>query len=353
MERVVYLLGAGFSAPLGLPIMSNFLEMSKDMYFDDPERYKKFKAVFNKISTFSTIKNYFDADLFNIEEILSILEMTSQLGGQRLKKDFIEYLSDVVEFYTPKLKRYENGSLPSNWEDVIFSSDQLQNAFGFFYATVLKLKISRTRFIFKGEKITNPTVNYALITLNYDRVLENFGEHLLTSYSGFNREQLNFVTEFSAELNPYSGQTILAKLHGSVGFNNIVPPTWSKGVDRKIIVAWRMAYRALIEATQIRVIGYSLPEADAYVKYLLKSAIMKNKHLKRFDVICLDDNEQQVNKRFNAFVKFPRYRFENNSVTDYIDELKRLSKPGKKNLKDTQIIEFESLEQAHKNFFGQ
>jgi len=37
LEKVVYLLGAGFSAPLGLPVMSNFLEKSKDIYFADPQ----------------------------------------------------------------------------------------------------------------------------------------------------------------------------------------------------------------------------------------------------------------------------------------------------------------------------
>ena len=31
-EKVVYILGAGFSAQFGLPVMSNFLEKSKDMY---------------------------------------------------------------------------------------------------------------------------------------------------------------------------------------------------------------------------------------------------------------------------------------------------------------------------------
>ena len=29
MEKVVYLLGAGFSAPLGIPVMGNFLTRSK------------------------------------------------------------------------------------------------------------------------------------------------------------------------------------------------------------------------------------------------------------------------------------------------------------------------------------
>jgi hypothetical protein len=31
VEKVVYLLGAGFSAPLGLPVMSNFLIKAKQV----------------------------------------------------------------------------------------------------------------------------------------------------------------------------------------------------------------------------------------------------------------------------------------------------------------------------------
>jgi hypothetical protein len=255
MERIVYLIGAGFSAPLGLPIMSNFLEMSKDMYFDKPERFEYFKTVLNSINRLSTIKNYYQSDLFNIEEILSILEMSSQLVGQKLKKNFIQYLSDVVDYYTPTPIRYETNLLPSNWEDVIFSADRLQNDFGFFYASTLNLKIFRVKHIFKAERIIEPAAHYALITLNYDRVLEKFAEHLLASYSGFGQAQVNFVSEFNHETLPYSERTILAKLHGSIELKNIIPPTWSKGIDRKILMAWQMAYKALINATQIRELG--------------------------------------------------------------------------------------------------
>ena len=75
MEKVTYILGAGFSAPLGLPVMQDFLAKSKDLYFSDPRRYRHFQRVFELVRNLSITKNYFDADLFNIEEILSILEM--------------------------------------------------------------------------------------------------------------------------------------------------------------------------------------------------------------------------------------------------------------------------------------
>ena len=119
MEKVVYLLGAGFSAPLGIPVMSNFVTRSKDLYFTNPERFAHFTHVFDMINELSVIKNYYSSDLFNIEEILSILEMRDYLEGEELKANFIKYLKDVVEHYTPKLQPYQR-KLPHNWADVLF-----------------------------------------------------------------------------------------------------------------------------------------------------------------------------------------------------------------------------------------
>ena len=49
MEKVTYILGAGFSAPLGLPVMQDFLAKSKDLYFSDPRRYRHFERVFDLV----------------------------------------------------------------------------------------------------------------------------------------------------------------------------------------------------------------------------------------------------------------------------------------------------------------
>ena len=44
-DKIVYLLGAGFSAPLGLPLVSNFISKSKDLYFEQPGKYSHFLEV--------------------------------------------------------------------------------------------------------------------------------------------------------------------------------------------------------------------------------------------------------------------------------------------------------------------
>ncbi len=69
MDKVVYITGAGFSAPLGLPVMSNFLLKAKDMYAVNSKKYAHFQEVFEQLDGMARIKHYFSSDLFNIEEI--------------------------------------------------------------------------------------------------------------------------------------------------------------------------------------------------------------------------------------------------------------------------------------------
>jgi hypothetical protein len=112
----------------------------------------------------------------------------------------------------------------------------------------------------------------------------------------------------------------LLKLHGSVEDQQIVLPTWNKGIRESILDTWRVAYRALSEANYWRFIGFSLPESDSYVKFLLKAAISDAEHLKGIDVLCLDP-AQSVRRRFGDFVEFRDYRFVDAPVEDYLRSL--------------------------------
>src|SRR5205823_3057840 len=118
MEDVVYFLGAGFSAPLGLPVMSDFLLKAKDMYASDPKRYDYFGKVLEKINSMAVAKSYYEADLFNIEEILSILEMRERLAGGDTKA-FVEFLCDVIDYHTPEVPAPRLDA--ANWFDSVLS----------------------------------------------------------------------------------------------------------------------------------------------------------------------------------------------------------------------------------------
>ena len=116
-----------------------------------------------------------------------------------------------------------------------------------------------------------------------------------------------------------------------------------------MITTWAAAHEILREANQIRIIGYSLPLADAYIKYLFKSAVIDAPHLKQIDVICRDSDGQTWN-RYREFIRLDYARFAIADVTSYLDVVRGVVTSG---VAITQpAIYCNRLEAAHEQFFG-
>lgn len=141
-----------------------------------------------------------------------------------------------------------------------------------------------------------------------------------------------------------SDGTPLAKLHGSIDAGVLIPPTWNKGLHPEIIPAWKLAYQVLSRANNLRFIGYSLPDADSYMRFVLRASVLNSEHLKRIDVLCLD-SQGDVRRRYDAFITFGNYRFCQGSTESYLGHL----------LSETetwpQSVEPELLERAHEAAF--
>ncbi len=348
-EKIVYLLGAGFSAPFGLPVTSNFLIRAKDVFASDSQRYAYFENVFAQVRNLAVIKHYFEADLFNIEEILSILEMDAQLEGKHLADEFVRMIKDVVAHCTPAIVDYQ-GTLPGNWHGFILGTQAVQRLYGFFVAQLFRLQLAYNDKSAPGGHLWSShgsSPEYAVVTLNYDRVLENWADFISnhygsTGYIGYSVGSKDIDSRVCASVS-------LVKLHGGVDDSTIVPPTWSKAVHPEILGAWKRAFALLRDATQIRVLGYSLPDSDSYVRYLLKAAAARAPHLKNFDVLCLDP-DGSVERRYRDFVRLRYFRFSKRSVEQYLQtnvDLHRVEK-----LYTPQPLVFDKLEKAHEDFFA-
>lgn len=355
-ESVVYILGAGFSAPLGLPVMGNFLEKAKDLYFKDPDRYEHFKNVFDEINKMAIAKIYYNADLSNIEEILSILEMQSRLTHRKTAELFYTFIADVINTYTPNIPEIRHR--PSNWWKFIFPRDNYHGFYGMFCSALLDLQFTckeslrptdEINYIVQSEKQINDKYRYSVITLNYDMVLEN--------YCDFTRQYIRPLNDYSFSKPDGSKDisTHLAKLHGSVDNKPVVPPTWNKYLSQRIIPTWQLALKLLSEANHIRVIGYSLPTNDAYIRYLFKAAIIQTEHLKSFDVICLDTTGS-VKRRYEEFIDYHKFRYRSDNVIHYLENLSiQIQKSIRdiSNPRNVVVYPASKLEMIHELFFNE
>jgi hypothetical protein len=77
-----------------------------------------------------------------------------------------------------------------------------------------------------------------------------------------------------------------------------VPPTWNKTVYKSHLhKVWAAAAAELSEATEILVIGYSLPETDVFFKHLLALGTAGKTRINKFWVFD-PDPEERVEARF-------------------------------------------------------
>jgi hypothetical protein len=180
-------------------------------------------------------------------------------------------------------------------------------------------------------------VNYDLITFNYDTILETLAYNIEKTLTLMDKKNLN-----TEEIDNHSIR--YCKLHGSIEKDNIIPPTWAKTNIPQIERDWIDAQELLKNANEIRIIGFSFPETDNHISYLLKSALIENKNLKSLDVICLDQNDI-VKTRYRSIFTTDKFRFVSKSVGELFDCL--VDKPRNKKENYNQS----DLEMAHAKIF--
>ncbi len=320
-EKIVYLLGAGFSAPLGLPVMKEFYGKSHELRRQRPNEFKYFDQVFEFVRRTGEVSGYYKStDVLNIEQTLSMLDMVDQLDGVKLRETITRYISDVISASTPSIspRVYQINSAMDRifWEDRWYP-------YAAFISAIFHIRFKRidpvdgqpTKYEFEAHEPL-PQNDYSVITLNYDRVLENVRDFLNEHYAPIN---LQFARNLqSAPLPPNA--VYLAKLHGSVGAGeDIIPPTWRKDfASDRIRSSWQLARDLLRNANQVRIVGYSLPESDSYIKDLMRVAAIDGSNLKHIDVLCRD-SKGDVRQRYKEFIgSEERFRFRDLNVASYL-----------------------------------
>jgi hypothetical protein len=365
-NNVVYFLGAGFSQPLGIPVMKDFYLKGKDLYYKNPGKYGYFLKVIKEINELDKVQKFFKSDLFNIEEILSLLETRPK----KKTKEFVKFISDVVRYYTPGIKKINRSDIsnPKIFSDLSnknivkirdFTNKDLIGDYAKFVAGLFPIKFECSKkdgnlydySTLSFSMSENSDTSYSIITLNYDMVIENFISFLNDSFS--NSVGLKCLRSSSNQSTKKDNSIYLVKLHGSIHDGSIIPPTFNKNLQNgQIKYAWNTAYNLLRNAQHIRIIGYSLPETDNNIRYLLKKSISESPNLHYIDVICLDESGE-VRKKYDDFIRFNFYRFFNVGIEYYLGKILDTGALVTSDNLKTHSMECDFLEKAHEDFLKQ
>ncbi len=315
----VFVLGAGASAHAGAPLMANFLDVAEKlnrgdaMGSDGPD----FDLVFRALAQMQAVYAKAVVDSDNLEAVYAAFEMSEVLGSlgdmepkelQRLapamRRVIVRTLEETISF--PIIGRTLQA--PTGYANFATLVKELKGRSEAGDVTVITFNYDLALDL--ALRVAGLSVNYALPD-NPDAMalLMNRGPmaQLLKLHGSINwlrtKDGLRIVPwdifEF-LKLFPIhpARQGPVEKLRMSRGFGVavdprtnsllapdpvIVPPTWSKSAYFKEVAhVWQAARIAFSTAENIIVMGYSLPETDAFFRYLYAIGTIGQTRIKRF-----------------------------------------------------------------------
>jgi hypothetical protein len=343
MNKVCYVLGAGFSAYAGLPVMANFLDRAKDIYFSDAniECKSEIKRILDSIREYAILKEYMICDLTNIEELLSITDMKTYTSRRKDFRNIKSFIRGVILYYENCL--FSKKLVDSSRLNFEILDNGILTKYLNFVCSLFQVKLtantitpnSNSQIISDYGIINEIRTQYSIISFNYDTILENIVKIINDKCS-----------KGAISFNRGKGEGLrYCKLHGSIDSDTIIPPTWAKTLQSEIKQDWVDAYESIKNANEVRIIGFSFPNTDSHISYLFKSAIINNDNLKKIDVICLDNKDCSLQMKYDSIFCTKKYHFFNENVSKYLGYLGP-------NVASN-FARYSTLEDVHKSYYSQ
>jgi SIR2-like domain len=350
----VYVLGAGFSAPRGFPVISNFMFALRDAHEWLSAQNRNWEAaaiervlLFRREATPAAYR--VDLDLEDIEVLFSLASVT----GDAYSTDIRIAIAATLEYRrvtTPAPRSTFRTSPPKShpqnarqWTST-YTVDDSGNAAMDTYDFLVNALLGRFANLDMEGRNT-------FVTLNYDTLVEESLSALGVPFSyGFQarHESRNGSDPIgSAAADP---GVLVLKLHGSTNWflsdtrgdsqrppelevidsydtlrarqiaPALVPPTWRKSISGQLQLVWDHALRELSEATRVIILGFSIPQTDLHFKYLLASALRENVSLR--EIVFVNISAEQLRPRlvslFGDLDKRPVVRPVESTVSQFI-----------------------------------
>ena len=323
MSKIVFILGAGASAHTGAPLMHNFLDEASRIHRSaqlSEDAQEDFEIVFTAISKLQGVHSKSQLDINNLEavfnafetaamieklpgssptEIASILNSFKQLIVHTIEQTtrfpvnggytrghsgylkFADLVSDIKKKHQPESF---STTITFNYDvclDVALHLKKLSPDYGLskqLRQSPLLLKLHGS-INWARENSKSKILHAAFTRIN--RFIGDKGDPLWFSYKIGSKIQSHFAGQHSVESIPV-----------------IIPPAWNKAdYHGQISKVWQRAAIELEEAEHIFIIGYSLPETDAFFKLLYALGTVGDTPLKRIEVFN-PDQSGETEKRF-------------------------------------------------------
>ncbi len=321
MSSVVFILGAGASKQCGAPLMANFLDTATDLLRAKrvDGRRGHFERVFSAIGGLQAVHSKAQLDLNNIESIFTAFELGQvirRVPGLEftsiretivsLKELIVGTLEETIDFptegtyirapepyeeFAALLKYLQDDAFPAQTVSVITFNYDVAADMGMFRAQLGPDYGFHDGPLRRGDvqllKL-HGSLNWA-VEKESQRVrpldLRDYLQHYAPS--GY-REQKSIKVPIGTQLVEYFSRFAKTDV---LPEPVIVPPSWNKAdYHHALSDVWASAAKNLSEAEFVFIIGYSLPETDAFFRHLYALGSVGTAALRRILIFNPDDS---------------------------------------------------------------
>jgi hypothetical protein len=317
----VYILGAGFSAARGIPLVSNFMRVMRDAY-----EWCRANSRLNDAAAIEAVLNFrlesaaaayrVQLDLENVEELFSLASVI----GDQLAISIRKAIAATIAYSEAARAEPE---VTLSLTQPTTNIDYLKRRAGAAVGGATQYRVPAYAALVEGligRLHESPSAGPStFITFNYDLVLERALTTLSRPYGlGFGHAIVAKSNDAVASHYVSAAPVQILKMHGSVNwllkadesiemYNSyedlrqlgqapyLIPPTWRKSFSSTTQAVWAAALQAIENATRLVVIGFSMPATDAYFKYLLAAGLRRNVSLR--EIVFLDPNKDAIESR--------------------------------------------------------
>lgn len=325
-DHNVYILGAGFSAASGIPLIRDFLSKMRSAvgWLESQGRHVEadnIKTALQFRLRAASASHRVSIDPDNIEELFCLASATetdaaltnSMTIAIAATIDYAAKNPPRTSWQTKDVSLAASFEPPPGWKatDKATSNRDMKVFCAPLYDLIVGALVGVLTHRTSDSRDT-------FITFNYDTLVEEALSNLGRPFNyglGANVEYAATATCERTE-SPSADSVPVYKIHGSMnwavvkdrsnqqsdgvrlkvyrrydGQNEdkspplLIPPTWRKVFRPELGKVWDGAIRALTVATRVIVIGFSLPPADVHFKYLLAAGLQSNISLKELTFV--------------------------------------------------------------------
>lgn len=283
IERV-FVLGAGVSKHLGYPLTNDLIgEIIPNHFANDHDTFLIVNFIRNLYPNFDLNYKIYP----NIEDVLSLIEVSKDIGAKIPSTEYRYYTDDVLEIKRAMLKKiYE-----------------------YFFIKLKKVEGDKATKIVEFANCLKPSD--VIISFNWDLNLEKALKKLKKEYQynladGKNIEKITILKPHGSmnwfkrdEISLSKDKTeplfegpkeiqVFKRLRPVNAIKKdflplIIAPIMQKEINEDLKKIWEDIYAVLSQTDKINILGYSLPNIDMNVRYIFRTAIRRNKHIQNYN----------------------------------------------------------------------